>query len=366
MWIVAVPVWANRDTDLQQLRQRIGQLQTELEETRGERDTARERLRDTERRIGDLIRALHDSDAGIRRQTLRLRELEAARAQTLREQSRQREELEQSIRAAYVLGRQDTLKLLLSQDDPARAARMLTYYRYLSAARATKIDDLSNVLARLQQLQAEIRDRQQQLTTLKASQLRDKQSLEALRAERRATLAQLDTRVRNRSQEIERLRRDEERLTRLVRGLGAATRPSPAPAGPDRTPPLTGRGKWHLPVRGHLAARFGQVKAPGELRWRGLFLATAEGQPVRAVAAGQVVYADWLRGFGLLLVLDHGHGLMTLYGHNQSLYKGVGDPVEPGETIALSGNTGGPPEPGLYFEVRDHGEPRDPLDWCKL
>lgn len=366
MLLVAIPLWADRDSDLQQLRARIDSLQTELNESRGERDAARDRLRDTERRIGSLIHALHESDAGIRQQSVRLRELDAARARTWREQNQQRQELEQSIRAAYALGHQDALKLLLSQDDPARAARMLTYYRYLSAARATKIDDLSNLLARLQKLQAEINDRQQQLAALKESQLRDKQSLETLRVERRATLAQLDTRVQNRSQEIERLRRNEERLTRLIRGLGAATRPAPSPAEPDHRPLVTGKGKWRLPVRGRLFARFGQIKAPGELRWRGLFLGTPEGQPVRAVAGGQVVYADWLRGFGLLLVLDHGHGIMTLYGHNQSLYKGVGDPVEPGETIALSGNTGGPPEPGLYFEVRDHGEPRDPLDWCKL
>ncbi|MDH4133679.1 MAG: peptidoglycan DD-metalloendopeptidase family protein, partial [Gammaproteobacteria bacterium] len=146
-----------------------------------------------------------------------------------------------------------------------------------------------------------------------------------------------------------------------VRGLDEALQ-GELPAMPGQR----GTGSWPAPAKGRLVARFGQPKATGELQWRGIFLAAREGTEVRAPTRGRVAYADWLRGFGLLLVLDHGNGLMTLYGHNQSLVKNVGDPVEAGETVALSGNTGGPVEPGLYFEVRERGEPRDPLIWCKL
>jgi septal ring factor EnvC (AmiA/AmiB activator) len=365
LFVFSATAGADRAADLEQLRQRLGRLQAELEESRGERDEARDRLRDTERRIGTLVRNLRDTETRSRQQSARLQSLEAVRVRTRRERDQHYDDLEQAVRAAHARGRQESLKLLLSQEDPARASRMLAYYRYLAEARVTRIDRLTAALSRLQAVEREIGERQRELLALRQQQLEQKHSLDGVRAERSVALARLNEQVRSRSQEIERLRRDEERLARLVRGLRAAL-PPPAPAARPGPAPVVGRGQWRLPVQGRVAARYGQIKAPGELRWRGLFLATAEGQPVRAVSGGRVAYADWLRGFGLLLVLDHGQGLMTLYGHNQSLVKAVGDPIESGETIALSGNTGGPPQPGLYFEVRQHGEPRDPLDWCKL
>jgi len=354
---------ADRQTDLEQLRQRIGQLQSELEETRGERNEARSKLREAERRIGTQIRNLRTTERGLQVEASRLRDLESARTRARRDRAEQSQELEATVRAAYALGQQETVKLLLSQDDPARANRMLVYHRYLAEARAQRIDQLNGTLTRLTALENEIGTRQQELAKLRTQQQKEKSSLESTRAERQLALTQLNAQVRTRSQEIERLKRNEERLSRLVRGLQAVIRtPAPAP----KLPPPVGKGPWRLPVKGRILARYGQPKPVGDLRWRGLFLATPEGRPIQAVTGGRVAYADWLRGFGLLVILDHGNGLMTLYGHNQSLIKGVGEPVESGEVIALSGNTGGPPEPGLYFEVRQNGEPRNPLDWCKL
>jgi len=362
--LVPLSVPADRDTDLKQLRQRIERLQSELDETRGARNEARETLRESERRIGALIHNLRDTDRRLRQETSRLHGLEAARHRAQQDRGHQQQELEAAVRAAYALGRQETVKLLLSQDDPARASRVLVYYRYLADARTTRISQLNGTLTKLNALETEISARQQELAALRQQQQEKKQSLESTRAERRVALARLNEQVRTRSQEIERLQRNEERLSRLVRGLREALQPSPPVA--SRSPPRTGKGQWRLPVQGRITARYGQTKRVGNLRWRGLFLATTEGRPIQAVTSGRVAYADWLRGFGLLMVLDHGNGVMTLYGHNQSLIKGVGEPVESGEVIALSGNTGGPPEPGLYFEVRENGEPRNPLDWCKL
>lgn len=361
--LVPLSVPADRDTELKELRQRIDRLQSELEETRGERNEAREKLRDSERRIGTLIRNLRDTDRRYRKESSRLRDLEAARTRARQDRQRQQQELEAAVRAAYALGRQETVKLLLSQDDPARASRVLVYYRYLADARITHIGQLNGTLARLTALETEIGARQQELASLREQQQEKKRSLDITRAERQEALVQLNEQVRTRSQEIERLQRNEERLSRLVRGLRAALPPPPVTGS---SPPRTGKGQWQLPVQGRIKARYGQTKPVGNLRWRGLFVAAAEGRPIQAVTGGRVAYADWLRGFGLLVVLDHGNGVMTLYGHNQSLIKAVGEPVESGEVIALSGNTGGPPEPGLYFEVREHGEPRNPLDWCKL
>jgi len=362
----AVAAGSQNEEQLRALRTRIEALQADLNETRGERTEARTKLRETERRIGHQFKSLRDTEARQRSETARLTALQQARTRGRTELGTRRQELEQAVRAAYLLGQQDYLKLLLSQDDPARVSRTLTYYRYLTEARAERIKGIETTLSRLDDLEKQIAERVQELTALRTRQLEQKSALEATRAERHALLAQLNERVRDRSQEVERLKHDEERMTRLVRELRGALERSPAPELPADYTSVNKGKRWQLPIQGRLIARFGSPKEVGDLRWRGIFLAAPEGQEVRAVARGRVAYADWLRGFGLLVVLDHGGGLMTLYGHNQSLYKGVGDRVEAGEAITASGNTGGPAQPGLYFEVREHGEPRNPLDWCKL
>lgn len=355
---------------LRALRARIDALQTDLNETRGERNEARAQLRESEQRIGRQFKSLRDTEARQKSDGARLRALQQTRTRQRVELGKHQQEIEQTVRAAYVLGQQDYLKLLLSQDDPARVSRTLTYYRYLAQARAARIEGIETALTRLDILEKQIAERVQSLAELRARQLEQKTQLETTRAERRALLVQLNERVRDRSQEIERLKRDEDRMARLVRELRMALTDKPELA--PQPEPRTGKtsvgknARWRLPVQGRLIARFGHSKEIGDLRWRGIFLAASEGQEVKAVTQGRVVYADWLRGFGLLVVLDHGGGLMTLYGHNQSLYKGVGDRVEAGEAIAASGNTGGPSQPGLYFEIREHGEPRNPLDWCRL
>jgi septal ring factor EnvC (AmiA/AmiB activator) len=373
LWLAALVlaysgvVAANQNEEqLRALRTRIEALQADLNETRGERDEARAQLRESERRIGSQFKTLRDTEARQRSETARLTALQQTRTRSRAELGTHRQELEQAVRAAYVLGKQDYLKLLLSQDDPARVSRTLTYYRYLTEAHAARIERIETALSRLDVLEKQISERVQELAALRVRQLEQKNALEATRAERRTLLAQLNEQVRDRSQEVERLKRDEDRMTRLVRELRTALTRAPAPEPPVAKASVDKGGRWRLPVQGRLIARFGSPKEIGDLRWRGIFLAVPEGQEVKAVTRGRVAYADWLRGFGLLVVLDHGGGLMSLYGHNQSLYKGVGDRVEAGEAIAASGNTGGPPQPGLYFEIREHGEPRNPLDWCRL
>jgi len=357
---------SQNEEQLHALRTRIESLQTELNETRGERNEARTQLRESERRIGGQFKALRDTEARQRSDSTRLAALQQARTRSRAELGALRQELEQAVRTAYQLGKQDYLKLLLNQDDPARVSRTLTYYRYLTQARAARIEGIETTLSRLDILEKQIAERVQELATLRTRQLEQKATLEATRTERRALLAHLNERVRDRSQEIERLKHDEDRMARLVRELRTALNRAPAPDLPAGKASVSKDGRWRLPLQGRLVARFGSPREIGDLRWRGIFLAATEGQEVKAVTRGRVAYADWLRGFGLLVVLDHGGGLMTLYGHNQSLYKGVGDMVEAGEAIAASGNTGGPAQPGLYFEIRENGEPRNPLDWCRL
>jgi septal ring factor EnvC (AmiA/AmiB activator) len=274
-----------------------------------------------------------------------------------------RQALSRQLRAAYALGPQESLKLLLSQEEPAQLARLAGYHRVIQQARARHIAQIRESLERLARLESETQARAAEVSSLRDKQVAQKAALEQDKKRRGVLLASLSREVRDRQQEVARLEADRERLERLVKEIKPLLRElPPAPGGGARFGALTGR--LPLPVRGKVVARFNDPKPLGSMRWRGIFLSAREGEPVKAVARGRVAYADALRGFGLLLILDHGDGYMTLYGHNQGLFKEVGDWVEAGEPVAQVGNTGDAPRPGLYFEIRHHGEPHDPLRWC--
>ncbi len=381
-WSLALPPPAlaeNGDTrgQLQTLRSHLKDLEKDLNASRGERDNLRDALRDTEQNIGGLLLNLKQLDASLRTETQRLGRLQQENAQQRRQIQTQLDHLANEARAAYILGQQESLKLFLNQKNPAEVSRVLTYHRYLQQARAARIQSARAALGKLLVLQAQISSHREELTTLRADELKKKQTLEASRRKRGELLAQVNRRVLNQSQEKERLQRDEQRLVRLLDELRSAKlNPPLRPPSKDSEsntpfPSLDGRfadykGKLPLPVKGRIEARYGAPRNTGGLKWRGIFLSAPEGRNVISVFRGRVAYADWLRGFGLLMVVEHGDGYMTLYGHNQSLYKEAGDWVEAGQTIASIGNTGGPSEPGLYFEIRHDGEPRNPLDWCKI
>ncbi len=355
------------EAELELLRARAVKLQTELSQARSQRDRAREALRQHERRIGELAQAQRRTRTERRREG---RRLEATREQARHERNdlaHIQTRLAAEVRAAYQLGRQDRLKLLLNQDDPARVARVLTYYRYLSEARAAEISRLDASLGRLAELEHSIEAQTRSLEALEARQREQAKTLEAERGERARLLAGLSQETRTRAQALDELRADQARLERLLGELREAPMVAPKPIAPaDRGARFASlKGRLPLPARGQVVARFGQPKATGQVRWRGIFLASNEGETVLAPARGRVVYADWLRGFGLLLILDHGDGYMTLYAHNQSLARSLGDWVEAGESLATIGNTGDAPRMGLYFEIRHHGEPSDPLQWCR-
>jgi septal ring factor EnvC (AmiA/AmiB activator) len=377
----------NGDTSeqLQALRGHLKDLEKELDSSLGERDSLRDELRDAEREIGGLIQNLKQLDTDLRTAGTRLDNLQKDDARQRRQIQTELGHLENEVRAAYILGQQEDLKLFLNQENPANVSRALTYHRYLQQARAARIQTARTALVRLLALQEQIRAHREELKALRAEELKKKQALEATRGKRSQLLAQVNLRVRNQSQERDRLRQNEQRLVRLLdelRSPRVKQLSSPEQhTSQEPFPSLDGRfmdykGKLPLPVKGKIAARYGAPRNGGELnaagprsgglKWRGIFLSAPEGRNVVSVFRGRVAYADWLRGFGLLLVLEHGNGYMTLYGHNQSLYKEAGDWVEAGQTIASIGSTGGAPEPGLYFEIRHDGEPSNPLEWCKI
>ncbi len=364
-WLVmltpAVFAQPTNEQQLEAVRQRIEAVTRELNDTRGQRNTLREELRGLDLSIGRLGAAARRTERSIEANRSRLRALKRQADSARQQLGAQAAALEASIRVSYAMGRQDYLKLLLNQQDPARVARTLTYYRYLAAARSERIAELRATLASVRQLEESIRENDRELAALRADASEKKAAFEAERGRRATVLAQLNREVRERAQELERLKADQQRLERLVRQLTDYLPQLPPPDRAARFGRLKGRLAW--PTAGSLAARFGEPKQIGSLRWRGVLIAAQEGTEVHSVASGRVAYADWLRGFGLLLILDHGDGYMTLYGHNQALHKEVGNWVEAGETIATVGASGDIAEAGLYFEIRHQGEPLDPSAW---
>jgi septal ring factor EnvC (AmiA/AmiB activator) len=263
-----------------------------------------------------------------------------------------------------MIGQQEPLKLLLNQRDPAEAGRVLVYYQYFGRARASQIAAIDAHLADLARLDAELAAEEERLAALEERQQGELSRLQSGRERRGRALVTLESESKNRARELERLKEQQGGLEKLVRELRRALErldrfPSDSK---DAFAKLKGRLAW--PVAGRLVASFGQTRAGG-VKWDGMLVTGTQGAPVRAIYHGRVVYADWLSGLGLLTIIDHGDGYLSLYGHNERLYKEVGERVTAGDTIATLGDSGGRPRAELYFEIRKAGRPIDPRPWFK-
>lgn len=359
--------------ELQRLQEQIRALRAALAADQAQRKDLRAELHTAEQGIAKVTRIMAELEQQAQAHAAGLQRL-VQREETLRtDLSQQRAALVALARSAFIAGRQEQIKLLLNQQDPVAAGRTLVYYEYLNRARTERIASVTGRLRELEQVRADILQRQEELEELRAQHLQQRQALEEFRRVRTALLERVNSEIRDRQVELKRLLEDEARLRQVLRELDRsrpATPPSaPPPAATSRADPkdpfagLKGTLSW--PVSGALLATYGATRSVGDLRWRGVLIGAPEGQAVRAIARGQVVFADWLRGFGLLLIIDHGGGYMSLYGHNKSLLKRVSEWVEPGEVIAEVGSNDGQAKPGLYFEIRHNGEPVDPGLWCR-
>ena len=273
----------------------------------------------------------------------------------------ERAALAAQLRAAYLIGRDEPLKLLLNQQDPSRAGRMFAYYGYFGRARAGEVERISASVRELNTLDGQLSEQEQHLSDLESERRADVDRLEQARARRSEALVALKAQSRNRTQTLERLQREQSGLETLLRELRRALEKFPV----DNSSPFAQlRGKLTWPVSGQMVAHFGETRAGG-VKWDGVLFATERGAQVRAVYQGRVIFADWLPGLGLLTIIDHGDGYLSLYGHNERLFKGVGESVSAGEAIATAGDSGGSTRPELYFEIRRGGRPVDPRPWFK-
>ena len=365
---------ADASQELRDLRGRLEALQkrlTEAEESQGE---AADALKGSERAISEANRALRElgerSDEVNRRSAELGTEARGIEA-TLKIQQAL---LARLLYQQYVGGRVDALRLALNGDDPNRMARNLYYLGYISRARAALIGEIRKSLARVAEIARETGQQAQELNAVTAQQNAQRQRLETEKRALAQTLARISRDIERQRREIGTLRRNETRLTRLIEELGRIIA-RPRPAAPrirnERVPERSEhggafealKGRLALPVRGELVNRFGSPRPDGGPAWKGVFIAARPGDEVRAVARGRIVFADWLRGFGNLLILDHGGAYMSLYGNNETLYGRAGDEIQAGAAIATVGNSGGNADSGLYFELRHQGRPLDPLSW---
>lgn len=349
--------------ELERLRHTIQELSNNLGSLRSQHKDERAKLRALNNRIRHMNRSLHKLEDQRRQQAGRLARLRAQRQASQAQLARQQRTLAQLLRAAYLLEQESPIKILLNATEPATVERSLRYYDYFYRSRAEHIAAINTTLTDLNNLEQGIQHKQHKLDALIDRRNTQRRDLERSRHERNRLLATLNRDIKNTKQRLTRLKEDEQSLEELVKRLGRALVNIPSPGPTVNFARL--KGLLPMPARGAVTARFGTSRHVGRLKWQGIVINAAEGADVKAVAAGRVVFADWLRGFGLLIILDHGNGYMSLYGYNQELHKGVGDTVKAGEVIATVGNNGGHKQSGLYFEIRHQGTPINPLHWCK-
>jgi septal ring factor EnvC (AmiA/AmiB activator) len=350
------------EAELKALRSQIERITRQSSRDALEHDRASRSLRDAEVALGGARSELARLRAEVADREAQRARLAQQHAQQQAELTRARATLASQLRAAYMIGQQEPLKLLLNQHDPLASARLLNYYQYFGRARAAQVARISAALGRLDAIDADLGTEQTRLTELRAQQQEQFTQAEHARDARQKALAVVDQEAQSRSQSLARLKAQQADLEKLLADLSRSLKSVQPPDNVTAFGRLHGALGW--PVAGRLVAQFGDQRASG-VRWDGMVIAAERGSPVRAVSAGRVVYADWLPGLGLLVIVDHGEGYLSLYGHNDKLYKAVGEPVSAGEAIAASGDSGGRDRSELYFEIRRDGKPIDPRPWFR-
>jgi len=348
---------------LDAVRAEIKALAEQQRATEGERGEAAHALREKETEVAAVAKEVHALDAKLEAEQVQLDQLTDQRTKLETALKSQREALAALLRSAYALGHDEDLKLLLQQDDVAAIARVLAYNRYFQRARIGRIDRLSEDLKELADVQESIRKKTAELAATRDAQSAEVAKLETERTERATLLDDLDAKLKEQGARAAALGKNEKSFTELIEKLRDVFADIPRQlSGAEPFASMRGRLAW--PVAGKIVTGFGAADESGR-RSSGLLVAAKTGTPVHAVSHGRVAFADWLRGYGLMIIVDHGDGYLSLYGCNETLLKDVGDWVNAGETIATSGASGGQKTAGLYFELRTKGQAVDPKAWLR-
>ena len=363
--LTASPSQQEVEQRLARVHSQIQASQLRMEKHRGEAGALEAELREFERRIGQLNRQLGKSEAALKDYRQRMSDLESRKRNLQKQLSRHRNVLHAQMRSEYLYAGQEKLKLLLNQQEPATLGRTLVYYDYLHRARMHEIEAVGKVLQELGQVQGEIKEQERSVSRTRSELSARKQEIGQEQAKRKLVLERMQARVSDEQARLANLEIDRQQLQELLDELQATLVNIPhIDQGQDFRKE---KGKLFWPVAGQPSNRFGQRRnfSRRALYWQGVFIPGRAGNDVYNIFHGRVVFAEWMRGLGLLMIIDHGNGYMSLYGHSQSLYKRPGEWVRAGERIASVGNSGGQSRTGLYFEIRRHGKPVNPKLWCK-
>jgi len=350
---------------LQTLKAHIKELSEAQSEDLKKRDSQRARLEQTEKRIGKLVSQRRDLERKVAAAKQHLQQVKAHQQQLAEHRHTQLDWLARTVRTVYESGQQPRIRLLLNQQEPDKVARLLAYQHYFQQARTQRLAVLDDQLADLREVARQVSAARADLQDRQAKLSAQETQLKAAATERQQVLASLEHSITTRGSHIDHLRDNEKRLEKLLAEVQRRTEAAGGamPADMSTTPFGKLRGKLPWPVNGKMLESF-HSQREGALRWDGVVLAASVGTPVRAIHAGRVVFANWMRGYGLLIIVDHGNGYLSLYGYNQSLLRDVGEWVATGDELALAGRSGGNAHSGLYFEIRHHGKVIDPAHWC--
>ncbi|TGD72623.1 hypothetical protein E4634_13950 [Mangrovimicrobium sediminis] len=348
---------------MRELQAQIERINKEISSAGKQRDSLQEQLRSAELEQARINRAIDDNRAVMARQQEELGKLDAEQARLQAQADQQQERIAQELRTAWKMGRQAQLQVLLNQESPDTVARSLGYYRYFYRARAERLEAFRDTLRALDDTGRKIAET---LASLEANeQTLQGQLGELAKAQenRQQALAELDASIADKGTALKKLEAERQELQDLLDAIRKAIVDIEIPE--DFQPFKAARGKMPWPVPGRASARFGNPRNEGRMRWQGVTIPAEAGTPVKAIHHGRVVYADWLRGMGLLIIVDHGDGYLSLYAHNQTLLREVGEWVGTGSTLGTVGDSGGQGRPALYFEVREKGKPVNPALWCR-
>lgn len=348
---------------IEQLQTDINKLKQWLTEAQQEQDDIRKKLRASDLEISKLSKNIAETKKKIAQETERLKKLRKEQSQLHYEKAKQKQALAKQIIASQKLGQQGALKVLLSQDNPQTVSRMMHYYSYFNQARIENISTIAENLKRLNNIELEIALQKKSLDKQQQTFLTQKKQLTKRQQQQKKLIATLDSRIRNTQSDISTKKKDQQQLQQLVQEVTTILQDSQLSH--DARPIRSLKGKLPKPTSGRLLKAYGNHNPETRGPWQGWLIGAKSGSNVRAVHHGRVVFADWLRGYGLVTMVDHGNGYLSLYARNQSLFKTVGEWVYQGEVIGIVGKSGGYKKPSLYFELRHKGRPQDPAAWLK-
>lgn len=348
-----------RETDLKHIQSQINQQEKSIQNTNKQRSKLQKLLKKDELAIATIAKKLNSTQEKLSDIDKDLIQIKQKQKQLQEQKLTQQKILSKQIASAYINGDHDYTKMLLNQQNPAVIERNIVYYQYLNKARTNAIENLKITEKKLSDLSQKELQRKTALTELVSTQKHQVNSLNQEQIQRERTLKQLNRTLTSKSEQIEQLQIEEASIKELIKRALAESKNTFKMDGLARK-----REKLAWPTKGKLIDYFGTNRAGG-VKWKGVLISAPEGEIIKSIAAGKVIYADWLRGFGMVIVIDHGKGYMSLYGHAQALLKTVGDKIKAGESIALVGRSGGQLNPSLYFEIRHKGQAINPAMYCR-